>query len=191
LLFNLLGGIAERSNLKRAHLYVVCATLGASLAVAQSQVKKSTVEGITNFAQVETTVACAGAVTPESVAGIKKMGFTSIINLRLENEKGADIDAEAAAAKAAGINFVHLPFNGSMPDPGVADRFLKIIVEPGYQPAFIHCASGNRAAAMWLIKRVLIDKWDNDRALEEAAQLGLTSSGLKTFALDYIQAHKK
>ena len=93
------------------------------------------------------------------------MGFASIINLRLATEPGADIDAEAAAAKAAGINFVHLPFNGSMPDPAVADRFLKIITEPGNQPAFIHCASGNRAAAMWLIKRVLIDKWDNDRAI--------------------------
>ena len=166
-------------------------TIGASLAAGQSQVKKSTIEGITNFAQVETTVACAGAVTPAAVAGIKKMGFASIINLRLDNEKGADIDAEAAAAKAAGINFIHLPFSGATADPAVVDQFLKIITEPGNQPAFIHCASGNRAAGMWLIKRVLIDKWDTDRASEEAAQLGLTGQALKTFALDYIQAHKK
>ncbi len=177
--------------MKRVQLILAVVALGVSVAVAQSQVKKSTIPGITNFAQVETTVACAGAVTPAAVAGIKKMGFASIINLRLANEPGADIDAEAAAAKAAGINFVHLPFNGGMPDPAVADRFIKTITEPGTQPAFIHCASGNRAAAMWLIKRVLIDKWDNDRALEEATELGLTSQPLKTFALDYIQAHKK
>ena len=172
-------------------LIFVVVTIGASLAAGQSQVKKSTIEGITNFAHVETTVACAGAVTPAAVAGIKKMGFASIINLRLDNEKGADIDAEAAAAKAAGINFVHLPLNGNAPDPAVADRFLKIIAEPANQPAFIHCASGNRAAALWLIKRVLIDGWDNDRALEEAGQLGAISPVMKTFALDYIRAHKK
>src|SRR5580765_5341743 len=177
--------------MKPLQLVLAIVTTGASIAGAQAQVKKSTIEGITNFAQVETTVACAGAVTPSAVAGIKKMGFASIINLRLDSEKGADIDAEAAAAKAAGINFVHLPLNGTAPDPAVADRFLKIIAEPGYQPAFIHCASGNRAAAMWLIKRVLIDKWDNDRALEEASQLGSISPAMKTFALDYIQAHKK
>jgi uncharacterized protein (TIGR01244 family) len=177
--------------MKRVFLSLAVVTIGVSVVAAQAQVTKSTAEGITNFAQVETTVACAGAVKPGSVAGIRKMGFASIINLRLASEQGADIDAEAAAARAAGINFVHLPFNGAMPDPAVADQFLKIITEPGNQPAFIHCASGNRAAAMWLIKRVLIDKWDNDRALEEAAQLGLTSSALKTFALDYIQAHKK
>jgi len=177
--------------MKPVRLIVPVVVMAISVAMAQSQVKKSTIEGVTNFAQVETTVACAGAVTPSAVAGIKKMGFASIINLRLDNEKGADIDAEAAAAKAAGINFVHLPLSGSMPDPAVADRFLKIIAEPGNQPAFIHCASGNRAAAMWLIKRVLIDKWDNDRALEEASQLGSISPVMKTFALDYIQAHKK
>ena len=177
--------------MKRTSVMLAVAILGIAVASGQSQVKKSTVPGITNFAQVETTVACAGAVTPESVAGIKKMGFASIINLRLATEAGANIDAEAAAAKAAGITFVHLPFNGSMPDPAVADRFIKTITEPGTQPAFIHCASGNRAAAMWLIKRVLVDKWETDRAVEEATQLGLTSSTLKTFALDYIQAHKK
>jgi uncharacterized protein (TIGR01244 family) len=177
--------------MKRACLTVAVVVIGISVALAQSQVKKSTIEGITNFAQVETTVACAGAVTPSAVGGIKKMGFASIINLRLDTEKGADIDAEAAAAKSAGINFVHLPLNGNAPDPAVADRFLKVIAEPGNQPAFIHCASGNRAAAMWLIKRVLIDKWDNDRALEEAMQLGSISPVMKTFALDYIQAHKK
>ena len=162
-------------------------TMGAFVASAQSQVKKSTIEGISNFAQVETTVACAGAVTPSAVAGIKKMGFASIINLRLDNEKGADIEAEAAAAKAAGINFVHLPLSGSAPDPAVADRFLKTITEPGNQPAFIHCASGNRAAAMWLIKRLAVDHWEVDRATAEAAALGLTSPALKQWAIQYAR----
>jgi uncharacterized protein (TIGR01244 family) len=177
--------------MKRILLSVAVAMIGVCVAAAQSQVKKSTVEGVTNFAQVETTVACAGAVKPGSLARIKGMGFASVINLRLDSEQGADIDAEAAEAKAAGITFVHIPFNGTMPDPAVADQFLKIITAPGMQPAFIHCASGNRAAALWLIKRVLIDKWDNDRAVEEATQLGMTSPVLKTFALDYIQSHKK
>jgi len=177
--------------MKRVLLITALAAMGMFVPAAQSQVTKSTVEGITNFAHVETTVACTGAITPASVAGIKKMGFASIINLRQPTEPGADIDAEAAAAKAAGITFVNIPFNGAKPDPAVADKFLKTITEPGTEPAFIHCASGNRAAAMWFIKRVLVDKWDIDRATEEATQLGLTAAPLKKFALDYINAHKK
>jgi uncharacterized protein (TIGR01244 family) len=164
--------------------------MGVTVAAVQAQVTKSTVPGITNYAHVETTVACAGAITPASVAGIKNMGYASIINLRMASEEGADIDAEAAAASAAGIKFIHLPLNSAKPDPAVADQFLRVISEPGTQPAFIHCHSGNRAAAMWLIKRVLVDKWDTDRAVEESAQLGLTNAGLKKFALDYIAAHK-
>jgi hypothetical protein len=41
-----------------------------------------------------------------------------------------------------------------------------------------------------MIKRMAVDKWDADRAGVEAAALGLTSPTLKTFALDYVQAHK-
>ncbi len=177
--------------MKRAVLFLAIAVISVSVVSAQSPVKKESVPGITNFAQIETTVACAGAVTPASVAEIKKMGYKAIFNLRLPTEQGADIEGEAAAAKAAGVNFVHLPLNATSPDPAVVDSFLKAITEPGNQPAFIHCASGNRAAAMWFIKRVVVDKWDNDRAMVEAAQLGNISQPMKTFALDYIQAHKK
>jgi uncharacterized protein (TIGR01244 family) len=140
---------------------------------------------------VESTVACSGALKPGSVAAIAKMGFVSIVNLRLATEAGAGIDDEAAEAKAAGIRFAHIPFDGAKPDTAAVDRFLETIAQPGFQPAFIHCSGGNRAAMMWFVKRVLIDKWDNDRAMEEATQLGLTNPALKTFALSYIQAHQK
>ena len=158
---------------------------------AQAQVKKYSVPGITNLSRLETTVACAGAVTPSAVAEIKKMGFTAIINLRQPTEQGADIDAEAAAAKTAGINFYNIPFNNAAPDPAAVDRFLLTISQPGNQPAFIHCASGNRAAAMWFVKRVLVDKWETDRAGAEAESLGLSNPTLKTFMMNYIESHKK
>src|SRR5215469_12715005 len=116
---------------------VLFVLLSASLMSAQ--VKKSTLDGVTNLAQVETTVACAGAVKATAVPAIKNLGFASIINLRLSTEKGADIEEEAAAAKTAGINYVHIPFNGSMPDPAVADEFIAAVTKPANQPAFIHC----------------------------------------------------
>jgi uncharacterized protein (TIGR01244 family) len=163
--------------------------LTVSAVAAQMQVTKDTVPGVVNFARVETTVACAGATSPEGVAEVKKLGYASIINLRVATEPNANVDAEAAAAKAAGITFVHLPFNAASPDPALIDNFLKAVTEPANQPAFIHCASANRAAALWLIKRVQVDKWDVDRASAEAAALGLTNPALKAFALDYIASH--
>ena len=61
---------------------------------ASAQVVRQEVPGIRNFAKVESTVACAGAITPAAIQEIKKMGYASIINLRLATEQGADIDGE-------------------------------------------------------------------------------------------------
>lgn len=171
---------------------LVMAALIASIAAvaAQSQVTKESVPGIVNFAHVETTVACAGATTPAALTEVKKMGYASVINLRMPNEPGADIEASAAAAKAAGLNYVHIPFNAASPDPMLVDNFIKAITDKSNQPAFIHCASANRAAALWLVKRIVVDKWDVDRASTEAAALGLTNPTLKTFALEQAQARK-
>ena len=162
------------------------------LAVAAAgQVSKESVPGITNFSRVETTVACAGATTPAAVADVKKLGYRSIINLRQASEAGADLEAEEAAAKTAAITYIHLPLNTASPDPAVVDKFLAAVTTPGNQPAFIHCASANRASALWMIKRMLVDGWDAERASTEAAALGLTNAALKQFALDYVAAHKK
>jgi protein tyrosine phosphatase (PTP) superfamily phosphohydrolase (DUF442 family) len=167
------------------------ATMCAARPASAQQVTKPTVPGASNFAKLETTVACGGATTPEAVPELKKMGYKSIINLRLPTEAGANVDAEAEAAKTSGINFYNIPFSGQAPDPKVADQFLDVITSAGNEPAYIHCAAGNRAGAMWMIKRLAIDHWDTDRAYTEAAALGLTSPALKQFAIDYAQSHKR
>src|SRR5918997_1191516 len=105
---------------------------------ASAQVVRQEVPGIRNFAKVESTVACAGAITPEAIQDIKKMGFASIINLRLASEQGADIETHTAAAKAAGLPYHHIPFSSAKPDAAAVDTFLKTITAPGVQPAFIH-----------------------------------------------------
>lgn len=105
---------------------------------AGAQVLKESVPGIRNLARIESTVACAGAITPEAVPTIKKMGFKSIINLRLASEPGADIEAHQSAAKAAGIAYLHIPFSTASPDPAAVEAFLKAIAAPEVTPAFIH-----------------------------------------------------
>jgi protein tyrosine phosphatase (PTP) superfamily phosphohydrolase (DUF442 family) len=113
--------------------------IGCFMAIEGSaQVVRQEVTGIRNFAKIESTVACAGAITPAAIQEIKNMGFASIINLRLATEQGADIEGHTAVAKTAGIPYYHIPFSASAPDPAVVDTFLKTISAPGVQPAFIH-----------------------------------------------------
>ena len=97
---------------------LVATALAALIAVpASAQVKKSEMPGIRNYSRVDATVGCGGAVDPSAMSALKKEGFVSVINLRLASEQGADIDAGRAAAQAAGLKYIHLPFNVAMPDP--------------------------------------------------------------------------
>jgi len=167
---------------------VFCVAAGP---VWAQQVTRENVDGVVNFRRLETTVACSGAIKPEALPNIKKMGFVSVINLREATEPGANVAEEGEAAKAAGLQYYSIPLNANSPDPAAADRFLDAITTKGAEPAFIHCAGGGRAATMWFIKRVAVDHWDLDRAEKEAADLGMTSPKLKQFAIDYVQTHKR
>ena len=167
-------------------LVALCATVAVS-----AQVKKSEMQGVRNFSRVDATVGCGGAVDPSAMAGLKKEGFVSVINLRQASEPGADVDAGRAAAQAAGLKYIHLPFNVAMPDSKVVDSFLAAVADKSNQPVFIHCGSANRVGGMWMIKRVLQDKWAMDQAKTEAEAIGLNSPQLVAFATDYINTHKR
>lgn len=162
----------------------------AAVAGAQSGVSKATIPGIVNFGYIDNTVSCAGATSPAALAEVRKLGYASVINLRLATEPGAQIDASADAAKAAGLQFIHLPFNASSPDPMLVDKFISAVTDPKNQPAFIHCASANRAAALWMVKRMVVDGWDAERAATEAGALGMTSAALKTYAIEQAQTRR-
>lgn len=163
------------------------AVLALSVAViAGSQLQKETVDGIRNYTKVDTTIGCAGATDPRAMAALKERGYKSILNLREATEEGALIPESKIAAEAVGLVFIHVPFKSSAPDDAVADEFLKIVGNTSHQPLFINCGTANRVGAMWLIKRMVIDKWPQDKAVEEAKAIGLTSAALETFALDYV-----
>jgi len=171
----------------KIRLLVAVAVLSASsLLFAQ----KETIDGIRNFTKVDATVACAGNTEPAAMAEVSKRGYKAVISLREGTETGALIDESAKAAEAAGMKFIHLPLNSTKPDEAVVDRFLAALKDSSNQPTLIYCASGSRAGALWLVKRMLVDGWAEDKAVAEAVMIGLSSPTLKQFALDYVAKHK-
>lgn len=161
------------------------------LAQAQTGPTKVEIAGANNVTRVDATIACAGATSPAAFAEIRKQGFASIINLRRDQEPGADIAGARDAAQKAGLKYVHIPVDGARPDPASAEAFIKAVTDSSNQPAFVHCGTANRVAAMWLIKRVVVDGWEIDRAQAEAKAIGLTSADLERFALDYAATHRR
>ena len=171
-------------------LALVLATAAFAVSLRAQTVTHETIPGVLNYARLDTTIACAGATSAAAVPDIRKAGFKAIINLRETSEAGADVAGEEAAAKAVGLNFIHLPFNIASPDPKLVDNFIAAVTAPANQPAFVHCALGGRAASLWMIKRVEVDGWSEQKALDEAVALGLTDR-LRPFVTSYLASHKK
>jgi len=171
--------------------FVLAASLAAVLTIpAIAQVKKQEMPGIRNYSRVDATVGCGGAVDPSAMTALRKEGFVSVINLRLATEEGANVEAGRAAAQAAGLKYIHLPFNAATPDPKVVDSFLAAVADRSNQPVFIHCGSANRVGGVWMIKRALQDKWPVEKALTEAQAIGLNNPALTAFATEYIKTHQ-
>jgi uncharacterized protein (TIGR01244 family) len=159
-------------------------------------VGKHDVDGITNFTRLDATVACAGATKSTAVPALKAEGFRSIVNLRRATEEGADVAGERAAAEAAGLKYFHFPFTVPKgPDPAVdrtVHEFLMAVRDTDNQPVFIHCGGGGRAAGFWLIKRVLVDGWEVERARQEANLVSSDpNSASINWAEEYARTHRR
>jgi uncharacterized protein (TIGR01244 family) len=174
----------------RRWISVSAAAMVVTAASLAAQVTKGEIAGVRNFSRVDATIGCAGATDASAMTALRKEGFVSVINLRLADEQGADVPGSRAAAQAAGLKYIHLPFNAASPDPKVVESFLAAVADKSNQPAFIHCGSANRVGAVWMIKRALQDGWPVEKARAEAEAIGLTSPQLVTFATGYINARR-
>ena len=168
-------------------LGLLCAAM-LGTALSAQQVSKRQIPGISTFAQIESTIACGGATTPEAIREIRKMGFKSVINVRLASEPGAMVEEEGVVARAAGLIYIHLPFDAQAPDPHLIDNFIAAVTASAHTPAYVHCAAGGRAAALWMVKRIKGDGWPVPRALEEANALGLNDR-FRPWVMNYLRTH--
>ncbi len=161
-----------------------------SLLVLPQAPAKDALAGAINVTRVDATIMCGGATTPEAYAELKKRGFVSIVSLRREQEPAADIAGAKVAAAAVGLKYIHIPIDPNTITAADVQTFIRAVTDPANQPAYLHCGSANRVGALWLIKRVLVDGWDVQRATDEAVFIGLTNARLKQFAIEYATSHK-
>ena len=142
---------------------------------------------IEKFNSVSDKVSTGGQPTPAQYIDLAREGYKTVICLREPGEY--DMAAEEAAAKSKGLTFINIPVNKENPKPEQVDKFLAALSSPKVFPVFIHCGTGNRVAAFWMVRRVVVDKWDLEDAEREAKLVGLKTETMKQFALNYIKAH--
>ena len=96
-------------------------------------------------------VCVAPQLSPESMAEAARAGFRSVVNNRPDFEEGPHQPTSAsieAAAKAAGLEYRHLPVESSFQTPEQIAAFAKLI-EQLPRPMLLFCRSGARSTRLY------------------------------------------
>jgi uncharacterized protein (TIGR01244 family) len=180
---SLVGG-----TMKKTWMVFVATLFGLGILAAR-QAPPQAYPSIRNFLCEDVSFCTGGQPTLGDLEKLKAEGVKAIINLRQPMEHAAA--AEAAKAKELGLRYFSIPVNGREPKDEQVEQFLKITNDRRNRPLFIHCASANRVAAFWMIRRVLVDGWRVEKAEEEAMRIGLRTPVMRQFARGYIERHNK
>ena len=104
--------------------------------------------------QLDDKTLISGQLAPDDLPALRQQGVAMVVNNRPDNEDaGQPLSAELeAAAKAAGIDYRHIPIRyGIGPSEVEAMREALHAVGDGKMLAF--CRSGNRSALAWAVAR--------------------------------------
>ena len=121
---------------------------------------------------------------------LPELGIKTIISLRKPEELDWD---EKQLAESLGLTFVQIPFKdaGELTDKAFTDVAAALRASPSGQGTLMHCSSGNRVAAVWLVHRVLQSRMASAQAISEAKQVGLKKPEFEQKAIDYLVRKKK
>jgi uncharacterized protein (TIGR01244 family) len=147
-------------------------------------------EQVPHLRCVDDRLATGGQPEDGAFGELGRQGFHSVVNLRTSAE-GAPIDRERRLVEAAGMRYLGVPVDGADPTAESVADFLEIVRDASNYPMLIHCSTGNRVGAYWMIHRVLDDGWSEDAAETEARAIGLHSDRLLEFARETIEARRQ
>jgi uncharacterized protein (TIGR01244 family) len=102
------------------------------------------------YRQITDNYSVSGQITPDEIAAVKAAGFKSVICNRPDEEQPGQPSAASvgAAAKAAGLAFVHIPvISGQITADNVADQAAALDELQG--PVFAYCSSGARCTNLY------------------------------------------
>jgi len=95
-----------------------------------------------------------GQISPEDIDGLKALGVTLIVNNRPDGEDVGQPESDdiEAAAKAAGIDYRHVPIARGL-GPSDIEAMRDAMHAAGEGELFAFCRSGNRSTLAWAVAR--------------------------------------
>lgn len=128
---------------------------------------------MSQFRTVTPDFSVAEQLHPVDFAAAAEAGFKTVINNRPEGEApGQPKEAEVrAAAEAAGLKFLSLPFGGVPPAPAIVAETATIL-EGAEGPVLAYCRTGTRSITAWAMAEALSGARRPDEIIALAAKAG-------------------
>lgn len=123
--------------------------------------------GIHNAGKISDVLYRGAQPKDAGLAVLKKLGITTIVDLRGEDRQ--KVDWEHREATALGMRFVHIPVSGwSPPTEAQVAQFLSLFRDDPQQKVFVHCRFGDDRTGVFVATyRMAIDKWSGEQAIGE------------------------
>lgn len=153
---------------------------------AGAKVAPVTVGQAPNSSAFGSKVYFAGQPAQADIAEYAKMGVKTIVNLRSPGEMEKLGFDEAAAAKAAGIEYVNVPVSSAIPPDGELAKIYAALDKAGSGKVLMHCASSNRVGMVWAVYRGEKHHVPGEAALAEGKAAGLKSPVLEKSAKEKL-----
>lgn len=105
------------------------------------------------LSQIAADVCVAPQLTPEAMAEAAQAGFRSVVNNRPDFEHGPGQPTSAeieAAARAAGLEYRHLPVAGGYQSPEEVAQCAQLLQELP-RPLLMFCRSGARSTRLFML----------------------------------------
>ncbi|MNX92820.1 Tyrosine phosphatase family protein [compost metagenome] len=147
-----------------------------------------------NFTRVNAGLYRGGIPTDEDMAGLKRLGIKTDVNLMGgggDAQERAQVAHEKEVATKLGIKFVNLaiPFNVDVP-PAMVQQWLQLAQATDDQPIYIHCRHGrDRTGMMVAADRIAHDGYTGQQALDEMKTFGFKPERYPTFAKFVLGFH--
>ena len=133
---------------------------------------------MTEFRPVTDSLSVSPQIALDDLGRAAADGFVLVINNRPDDEEpGQPTSAQVeAAAKAAGLDYIHVPVRGG-PTPDQVEA-VRQAVEAAEGPVLAFCRSGTRSIVTWSIGQAISGASDRDTLVRQGAAAGYDLSGV-------------
>ncbi|HEX3683342.1 MAG TPA: dual specificity protein phosphatase family protein [Bryobacteraceae bacterium] len=145
--------------------------------------EKIKLSGVPNAGKISEMLLRGAQPSAQGLAELKKLGVTTIVDLR--GNRGP-VARERAEVEALGMRFVGIPVSGwSAPSNAQVAEFLKLFRDDPQQKIFVHCYFGqDRSGVMVAAYRIAQQNWTADQAVAEMDSFGFHAHlypGMKSY----------